>query len=128
VNIVSADLAEIMNLTAADFPHDEDEFAWAGLDATPSTHVAPPRVSGARAALECRVRQVLSVGNGNMVFGDVVAIHIDESIWVDGRVDPDLLEPLGRLSGAYYAALQPSFKIPRPTWAELRGAPEDDAP
>ena len=120
VNIVSADLVEVMNLTAADFPHDEDEFSWARLEAAPSSVVAPPRVAAARAAMECRVRQILAVGNGNMVFGDVLAFHIDASVWAGGRVDPDLLAPVARLSGNSYAGLTPSFKLPRPTWGELR--------
>src|SRR3712207_3989578 len=65
VNVVSLDLAEAMNLTAANFPPGEDEFTWAHLESTPSTHVAPPRVAAARAAFECRVRTILEMGNGN---------------------------------------------------------------
>ena len=30
-NIVTMDLLEKMNFTSGDFPHDEDEFGWAGL-------------------------------------------------------------------------------------------------
>ena len=125
VNVVSVDLVEPMNLTAADFPHDEDEFAWAGLEAAPSTVVTPPRVARAKAAIECRVRQILPMGNGNMVFGDVVAIHVDTQVWVDGRVDPDLLAPVARLSGSSYAQLKTSFKIPRPRWEDLRPQPPE---
>lgn len=119
VNIVSAELVEAMNLSAADFPPEEDEFAWAELDDAPSRFVKPPRVARARAALECQLRQVLSVGNGNMVFGDVVHVHVDDDVWVDGRVDPGRLQPVGRLSGSNYAAITDVFKLPRPAWADL---------
>lgn len=116
VNIVSEDLVEPMNLTATDFPPDEDEFTWAKLDAAESVVVGPPRVAAARAALECRLRDILSIGNGNMVFGDVVHVHVDDAIWSDGRIDPELLEPVGRLAGWNYAPLRDVVRIPRPSW------------
>lgn len=121
VNVVSRDLLEVMNLTAADFPPGEDEFAWAGLDAAPSQTVAAPRVASARAALECRVREVLSMGNGTMVFGDVLHFHVDDDVWRDGRVAPELLQPVGRLSGAGYAPVDTVLRLPRPRWDDVRG-------
>lgn len=120
VNIVSADLVDAMNLTSANFPRSEDEFTWAELDATPSTVVAPPRVTAARAAMECRVRTILPMGNGNMVFGDVLVVHVDDSVYAGGRVDVPALAPLGRLGGSAYAAVTDIFKLARPTWDDLR--------
>ena len=120
ISLVSMELAEQMNLTAADFPPGEDEFTWAGVEAAASTHVAPPRVAAARAALECRVHTILSMGNGNMVFGDVLTLHIDEAIFNDGRVDMAGLHAVGRLGGAWYAAVDDPFRLDRPTWADLR--------
>ena len=123
VSLVSVDLVDQMNVTAADFPPDEDEFAWAGLEAAPSTVVAPPRVAVASAAFECRVRTILEMGNGNMVFGDVVMAHVDERVWSGGRVDIPALAPLARLGGSSYGALSDIFKRPRPTWADLQHNP-----
>ena len=126
VNIVSLDLAEAMNLTATNFPPDEDEFTWAGLDATPSTHVAVPRVAAAKAAMECRVRSILPMGNGNMVFGDVLTVHVDDSVYAEGRVDFAALQPVGRLGGSAYSAVTDIFKLARRTWADLR--PDRETP
>jgi flavin reductase (DIM6/NTAB) family NADH-FMN oxidoreductase RutF len=125
VNIVSHDLVEPMNLTAADFPPEVNEFDWAQLEAAPSTRVEPPRVARAKAALECRVVDVVSKGNGNMVFGEVVHFVVDDAIWRDGRVDPELLAPLGRLAGTAYSAPGKVFKLPRPTWSQLTGGRTD---
>lgn len=125
VNIVSADIVKKMNTTAANFPSDEDEFEWAGLHAAPSTVVSTPRVAEAKAAFECRLRGVVSMGDGNMVFGDVVRIHIDEAVLRDGRVDPTLLQPVGRLGGSGYVDVARAvFELRRPTWDDVRG---DDA-
>ena len=120
INLVSMALAEQMNRTATNFPPDEDEFTWAGVDATPSTHIAPPRVAAAPAAFECRVRSILPMGNGNMVFGDVLAVHIDESIWSEGRVDVTAMAPVGRLGGSSYAAVDDVFKLARQTWDDVQ--------
>jgi flavin reductase (DIM6/NTAB) family NADH-FMN oxidoreductase RutF len=122
VNVVSRPLLEAMNRTAADLPPGEDEFSWSGLEAAPSTRVAPPRVARSPVALECRLRAVLAMGNGNMVFGDVVHVHVDDAVWHDGRVDPGILEPVGRLGGAGYTAVAPDtlLRLARPTWDDVR--------
>ncbi|MDQ3983329.1 MAG: flavin reductase family protein [Actinomycetota bacterium] len=121
VNVVSRELVEEMNFTSADFPPGESEFEWARLDAAPSTRVTPPRVARARVAFECRVNEIVSKGNGHMVFGDVLVAHVDETLLREGRVDPCLLRPVGRLGGALYTdASGDVFKLPRPTWEQVR--------
>lgn len=120
VNVVTRELVEEMNFTSADFPPGESEFEWAGLEPAPSAHVAPPRVARARVAFECALDEIVSKGNGHMVFGRVVVAHVDEELIVEGRVDPHLLRPVGRLGGALYTdASGDIFKLPRPTWAQV---------
>ncbi|HYO60404.1 MAG TPA: flavin reductase family protein [Actinomycetota bacterium] len=121
VNLVTRELVEEMNFTSADFPPGESEFDWARLEPAPSKLVTPPRVARARVAFECRVNDVVSKGNGHMVFGDVLVAHVDEALFRDGRVDPHLLRPVGRLGGALYTdASGDVFKVPRPTWEQVR--------
>ncbi len=121
VNLVGRELVEKMNFTSADFPPEESEFDWAGLQAEPSSRVKPPRVAGTPAALECRVNDIVSKGNGHMVFGDVLVAHVDEGVFRDGRVDPELFKPVGRLAGSLYSdTAKGLFKIKRPTWQEVR--------
>lgn len=128
VNIVTIDVVEAMNFTATDFPPDEDEFAWAGLTAVPAQRVAPPRVGEAAAHLECEVREILPVGNAHVIVGEVVHLHIAERVWRDGRVDPELLDPVCRLAGTRYARLGPVFKLPRPSWdRDVRGSGPTEA-
>ncbi|MDQ5816714.1 MAG: flavin reductase family protein [Actinomycetota bacterium] len=122
VNLFGRELVEKMNFTSADFPPEENEFDWAGLQAEPSSRVRPPRVAGTPAALECRVNDIVSKGNGHMVFGDVLVAHVDEGVFRDGRVDPELFKPVGRLAGSLYSDTSKGlFKIKRPTWHEVRG-------
>lgn len=120
INIVSLELVEQMNITSADFPPEEDEFVWAGVEGAPSEKVAPERVASARVALECRVRDIVSMGNGHMVFGDVVSAYIDDDVLVDGKVSAEKLKPVARLGGAEYCAVTEVFEIARPRWSDLQ--------
>ncbi len=56
-----------------------------------------------------------------MVFGEVLSLVIDEQVMREGRVDPELLAPIGRLGGSTYTdAAQGLFDLKRPTWDEVK--------
>lgn len=120
INVVDADLLETMNVTSADLPADEDEFAWAGLASAPAVTVAAPRVAAAKAHLECAVRGIISIGTGHLVLGDVRHVHVASDVWRGDRVDQEALRAVGRLSGSGYTVVDDVIKLPRPSWDELR--------
>jgi flavin reductase (DIM6/NTAB) family NADH-FMN oxidoreductase RutF len=119
VNIVSVDLMEQMHFTATDFPIGEDERAWAGLTSVPSASVRPGRVAEAKAHLECRVTQIVSDGNTHIVLAKVVHVHVDPSIWNEGRVDPRLLNPVARLASGVCSSLGDIFALKRSAWTDV---------
>lgn len=121
VNVVSEELAEAMNLTAADFPPHLSEFAFAGLEQAPSVTVRPPRVARSPAALECRLLEIRPVGNpaSYVIFGQVQHIRVSPRVWRNGRIDPALLRPVGRLAGSDYSYTRLLFRMPRPRYADL---------
>jgi flavin reductase (DIM6/NTAB) family NADH-FMN oxidoreductase RutF len=123
VNLVTEHVVEPMNATAADLPPGEDEFRWFGIETAPSHVVAPPRVAAAKAHLECRLVQEVPLGNGNLVIGEVVHVHVAPDVWRAGRVDPELYAPVCRLAGTRYATLGEVFKLPRPRWEDVREQP-----
>ncbi len=120
VNVVSGTNAAAMNATSAPLPHGTSEFDHCAIAALPSRLVRPPRVAAALAALECRVFQIVDLprtpdGRDNhVVIGEVVAIHIDDSVIVDGLVDERRLEPLTRLGYMNYGTLGAVFEMLRP--------------
>jgi len=118
-NIATLHLLEKMNFTSGDFPRDEDEFGWAGLTPVPSAKVLPPRVGEARAHLECELVQVVTDRNTHIVLGRIVHAHVDPSVWKNGRVDAQLLDPICRLSGTSYGQLGDLYKVERPKWKEV---------
>ena len=122
VNVVSAALLHQMNLTAADFPAHEDEFDWAGLEPAPSSVVSVPRVAQAPAALECRLREVLEIGNGRMAFGDVVRIHTADDLWDGDDIPPERLDAVGRLGGSAYQTLDGIRRLSKRSWGSVRAS------
>jgi len=126
-NIATMHLLEKMNFTSGDFPRDEDEFGWAGLTPVPSAKVSPPRVGEAKAHLECELVQVVTDGNTNIVLGRIVHAHVDPSVWKDGRVDAQLLDPICRLSGSAYGRLGDIYRVERPNWKDVAGTKGHEA-
>ena len=122
-NLVSHDLAEAMNITAAPLPYGENEMTRAGLDAAPSRLVNPPRVARAIAALECRRSSIIRLSDslGNQldtwfIIGEVVGVHIDEAFLKDGIFDTAAARPVARCGYAGdYAEVTSLFQMTRPT-------------
>jgi flavin reductase (DIM6/NTAB) family NADH-FMN oxidoreductase RutF len=119
VNIVPHALAAKMNACAARLPHGESEFSAFGIEPAASTQVRPPRVAEAPAAFECRVRQIVGVGEGAMgahvVICDIVRLHVrDEILGEKGAVDPAKLDTIGRMGGEDYATTRDRFQLERP--------------
>lgn len=125
-NLVTRPLAEAMNLSCAACPPEVDEFELAGLAKTPSQLVKPPRVAASPVAFECRVTKVmqLTTADGHpmqnwMTFGEVVAVHIDERLLVEGLYDTAGAQHVLRGGGpADYFEIGPAarFRMRRPPW------------
>ncbi len=119
VNIVTEDLAEAMNGTATDLPALVDEFEYAGLTKVPSAVVKPPRVAESPIHFECRVTQVLNLGDdpgsGRAVIGRIVHMHIDPEVLLEkDKIDLEKLRPIGRLAGPNYCRVTDRFSLQRP--------------
>jgi flavin reductase (DIM6/NTAB) family NADH-FMN oxidoreductase RutF len=114
VNVVTGDLVEAMNETAATVGPDESEFERAGVTAVDATAVDAPRVAEAHVSLECMLYDSMEVGGSTLVFGEVVHAHVDDDLLVDGKVDVTRLDATGRLAGGYYATTRDRFHLERP--------------
>src|SRR5215813_9696376 len=76
VNFTPEPLFEQINETATDYPPEIGEFDAAGVEREPSLRVRPPRVTGSPVALECRLHEVVPVGDCFLILGQVVHIAI----------------------------------------------------
>lgn len=119
VNIVTEDIAEAMNITSTEFPHTVDEFEEAGLTPVPSAVVRPQRVYESPIHYECKVTQIIDLGDqsgaGSIVIGQVLYIHVNDEVLIGGdKIDLNRLKPIGRLAGAGYCRVTDIFEMVRP--------------
>ncbi len=119
VNLVPFRLAEKMNATSATLPYGESEFAAFGIASAASERVQPPRVAEAPVAFECRLHQIVRIGEGplaaNVVFGHILVAHVrDDVLDADGRPDASKLDLIGRLGGEAFARTRETFSLERP--------------
>ena len=66
--------------------------------------------------LECKLNQIIEIGNGEigsgfLVIGTIVLFHIDDSIYEEGKINLDKLMPIGRLAGNSYSKQLNRFEI-----------------
>jgi flavin reductase (DIM6/NTAB) family NADH-FMN oxidoreductase RutF len=97
VNLATEAMFEIVNETATDYPPEIGEFDAAGVEREPSALVKPPRVAGSPVALECRVHDIIPVGDCFVVMGEVLLIAISADVMVGGHPAVVRLRPLARL-------------------------------
>jgi flavin reductase (DIM6/NTAB) family NADH-FMN oxidoreductase RutF len=118
VNVVDDALAEAMNVTSGDYAADVDEFEKAGLQAAPSVKVRAPRVAAAPVNMECRLAQIIPVGNlpHHLIVGQIVHMHVRDDVFdpATGRLDMHRLKPVGRLAGHLYTHVHEIFEMKRP--------------
>jgi flavin reductase (DIM6/NTAB) family NADH-FMN oxidoreductase RutF len=118
VNVVDDALAEAMNVTSGDYAADVDEFTKAGLEAASSVKVRAPRVAAAPVSMECRLAQIIPVGNlpHHLIVGEIVHMHVRDDVYdpATGRLDMHRLKPVGRLAGHLYTHVHDIFEMKRP--------------
>jgi len=111
-------LIEQINITGVDFEAGISEFDIAGLTREPSDLVAPFRVAESPYALECRCCDMFEMGNGIVIFGEVVMIAVDEAVMEGRAVSMEALNPVARLGASDWSALGEIFDVPRMTVAD----------
>ena len=120
-SLATYDLRDAMNRTSQHVGPEVDEMALAGLTPAPSKLVAPPRVAESPVAFECRYWRTIDLpgpdggpGTHAIVLGQVVGVHIDESVLVGDKVDVTKLKPIARLGYGDYAVIDEVFELSRP--------------
>ncbi|MDR3439979.1 flavin reductase family protein [Telmatospirillum sp.] len=120
VNLVTEDLLDAMNISAADFPPDQSELAAANLQAAPSVRVKVPRLALAQASLECRLNSVHALGANTLFIGEVVMFYVADHL-LGPRLHINNFAPIGRLgSPSTYCRTADRFEVPRITYTKLR--------
>jgi len=108
INVVTHDIVRQMAVASVQFDTGINEFEKSGLTPIESDLVKPYRVKESPVNLECKIRDIITLGDqggaGHLVICDVVSMHIDDSIIDENnRIDPHKIDLMGRLGRAFYS-------------------------
>lgn len=123
-SLATRELAEAMNQTCAPVPHGVSEFDLAGLTPVASRVIQAPRVAESPVSFECKVTQIVRLQDAGgaaidswLVLGEVVGVHIDAALLVDGVYDTVAGQPILRGGGPadyFTVSAQQRFRMHRP--------------
>lgn len=117
INIVNYRMVQQTSLASSPYPKGVNEFEKAGFTAIPSDLVKPPRVKESPVQLECKVFDVKEIGNCNLVFCEIVKIHVDEAMLDDKQmIDQQKIDLVARMGGNWYCRAHGDalFEIEKP--------------
>jgi flavin reductase (DIM6/NTAB) family NADH-FMN oxidoreductase RutF len=94
VNIPSSDIMRQTDICGTVSGKDKDKFALTKLTPEKAKTVRPPLIKECPVSLECKVKQTLTLGTHEVFMGEIVAVHIDESVMTpSGGIDYTKAKP-----------------------------------
>ena len=120
INVVSYDIVQQMSLSSTEYPEGVNEFDKSGLTMVASDLVKPFRVGESPVQFECKVNDIITLGQeggaGNLIVCEVVKLHISEDVFnEDESINQEALDLVARAGGSYYTrANKGFFEIPKP--------------
>ena len=133
INIVDYSMVHQMSLASSPYNPNEDEFIKSGLTAVESQVVKPWRVKESPVQMECRVNDVIELGEGggagNLIVCEILKIHIEESILDENQaIDQNKIDLVARMGGDWYCRADENsmFEIKKPI--TTRGVGVDEMP
>jgi len=121
IGLVNEDIAQQVSLASCSFDKNVNEFEKAGLIEVKSDLVSPSRISESPINFECKVNDIITLGDeggaGNLVLAQILKIHIDKSILdVNENIDTFKLNIVSRYGGNWYGKTTKDslYKIAKP--------------
>lgn len=121
INVVNYNMVHQMSLASSPYAPGVDEFVKAGFTALASQKVAPFRVAEAPVQFECKVQQIIELGQeggaGNLIICEVVQMHIHQDLLNEnGLIDQHKIDLVARMGGDWYcrANTESMFEIKKP--------------
>jgi flavin reductase (DIM6/NTAB) family NADH-FMN oxidoreductase RutF len=118
INAVDEPLAMPMIQASAAYPSDVDEFKEAGLTPVKSDLVRAPRVAESPISMECKLTQVLKLGefpdSVDVVLGETLRVHVHNDLWADGKIQTSKYQPIGRIGDDSYCRMTDTFEMRTP--------------
>ena len=104
VNTTSLDLLAACDYCGIRSGREVDKFAEMGFTKIKATHISTPMIAESPICLECKVFDIIPLGSHDMFLADIVAVHADESIVTEGKIDYTKAHLVSYQHGHYYAS------------------------
>ena len=121
IHAVTHSMVEQTSLASSEYPVGTNEFKKAGFTMIPSEMVKPYRVAESPVHMECKVKDIIALGEqggaGNLVICEIVKIHINERILRENQeIDPFAIDLVARCGGDWYVRAQGDalFEVEKP--------------
>lgn len=128
-NMATHALREAVNISAMELPSDVDEFERAGVTKADCVDAPVPRVAESPAHFECRymsphrLKDHSNHGTVDVVYGEVVRIHVDDTVITpEGKLDIPLIKPIARMGYYDYTTVTEVFEMKVPGASSTQGA------
>ena len=121
ISLVTEAIAQQVSLSSCDFDAETNEFEKAGFTEVKSDLVTPSRVKESPINFECKINDIISLGEeggaGNLVIAEVLKMHINKNVLSRNKaIDPIKLNIASRLGANWYGKItkESIYKIVKP--------------
>ncbi len=121
IQVVNYNMVHQSSLSSTEYPKGVDEFVKSGFTPIASESVKPFRVKESPVQMECKVKEVIALGDkagaGNLVICEILLLHIDETILDDkGKIDPQKIDLVARMGADWYCRASGAsvFEVEKP--------------
>lgn len=105
INTVPEELARQVQLCGEHKNSSPVKIELAGLDLIDAKVIRTPRIAQSKIQFECKLHTIIQFGESNLVVGEIVAMHTRAGLVKNGKIDPLVYAPLGRIAGRNYCAV-----------------------
>lgn len=107
INAVNYSIVRQMTIASVEFSSETNEFEKTGLTPIPSELVSPPRVAESPSHMECKVKDIITLGDkggaGHLIICEIVRMHVSKDVLGErNRIDPHKMDLMGRMGRAFY--------------------------
>lgn len=103
INIPGEELIKKTDLCGIISGASKDKFKLCSFTKVASSKIVSPMIQECPANIECKLKEVISLGAHDMFIGEVVAFHVDESVLGEnGRLDYKKAKPIVYNQGEYW--------------------------
>jgi flavin reductase (DIM6/NTAB) family NADH-FMN oxidoreductase RutF len=118
LHVVDEFYLEEANKTSKPLPYGKSEITNNKLTLIDSSLISAKSIKEAKIRMEIKLYTYLPIEKDNQIetdffLGEVVMFHIEEGLLKDGKINQDLLKPIGRLAGNDYTTLDTTITIER---------------